>query len=434
MRIGVIGLWHLGEVYSACIADLGNKVVGIDRDREVVDNLNSGIVPLAEPKLGSIVKNNIKKGRLKYSTDFSQLADCDITWFTIDIPVDKHDKADVKVIFTYIKEVLPHIKDGSLIVVSSQLPVGTSDKISKFIKANRKNFKFDYAYVPENLSLGKSVDMFMQPSRIVIGLDDSKRQQDLINIFKKLNTSILTVRVASAEMIKHATNAFLATSLSFIYDIADVCEAVGADVVEVARGLRADERIGEKAYLDASAGFSGGHLARDLQYLRKIARGEKINLPVITSVVRKNDQRPKIIFEKTTPHLGTFKGKTVTFFGITYKSGTPTLTRSLPLMVAKEALRLGAKINLCDPWVNKDEISQEIPKGKYSYFADPYNSVESSHVVICITPWEELRKLDWQKIAKLMSSPKILFDARNFFARESTVMTKAGIKYIGVGR
>lgn len=434
MRIGVVGLWHLGEVYSACLAELGNTIVGIDENAEVVDNLNKAVVPLPEPKLEKIVAGNIKIGRLKFSTDFKFLADCDAVWLTIDTPVDKQDKANTDKIFAYIKKALPHMKSGCLIIASSQLPVGSSSKISEFIKTARPGFKFNYAYVPENLRLGEAVDSFTKPSRIVIGIDNNQRKKELVQIFRKLKTNTLTVNVASAEMIKHATNAFLSTSLSFIYDIADICEKVGADVVEVSRGLRADERIGEKAYLDASAGFSGGHLARDLQYLRKISKAQKIDLPVINSVIRKNQGRRKIIFEKTTPYLGTFKGKTITFFGITYKSGTPTLVNSLPLTVAREALHLGSKINLCDPWVNKGEIKNEIPQGRFSYYADPYKSVQSSNAVICITPWDQLKKLDYKKISKLMSSPKIFFDARNYFVNEIDTIEKAGIKYIGVGR
>ena len=434
MKIGVVGLWHLGEVFSGCLAELGNNVVGIDENVEVVDNLNKGSVPLPEPKLDKIVSRNIKKGRLRFSTDFKLLKDRDIFWITIDTPVDKHDKADPSKIFAYIKKSLPYLKNGILIVVSSQLPVGSYIKISKFIKENRKNFKFDYAYVPENLRLGEAVDSFMQPSRIIIGIGSTKRKADLVRIFRKFKANTLTVNVASAEMIKHATNAYLATSLSFIYDIADICEVVGADVTQVSRGLRLDARIGEAAYLDASAGFSGGHLARDLQYLLEIAKSKKINLPVIDSVVQKNNRRKMIVFKKITPLLGTFKGKTLTFYGLTYKAGTPTLVRSLPIMLAKEALRQKSKLNLCDPWVVSSEITQEIPAGKFSYFSDPYESVKGSHVIICITPWEELKKLDYRKIAKLMAKPKIFFDARNYFINEKGLIEQAGISYIGVGR
>ncbi|KKS77888.1 MAG: UDP-glucose 6-dehydrogenase [Candidatus Woesebacteria bacterium GW2011_GWB1_43_14] len=433
MKIAVVGLWHSGEVYSGCLADLGNHIIGIDKNSKIVNNLNRGIAPLAEPKLEDIINRNIKKGRLKYITDFSTISSCDAIWMTIDTPIDKAAHGNLSKIFTYIKKSLPFIKNGAILIISSQLPVGTSKKIIKFIKANRKNFMFDYAYIPENLQLGKAVDSFMKPSRVVIGTDDIKRLEVIIKIFEKLKTNILLVNIASAEMVKHATNAFLATSLSFIYDIADVCEKVGADVTEVSQSLRADSRIGEKAYLDASAGFSGGHLDRDLQYLRKIAKDQKLNLPVISSVLKKNKKRSAIVFERISPLLKTFQGKTITFWGITYKSGTPTLTHSLPLKLAKEAVSQGSKINLCDLWVNKDDIKGEI-NGEYGYFTDPYESVKSSNATICITPWPELKNLNFKKIARSMANPKIFFDARNYFNDEKNIIERAGIKYIGVGR
>ena len=434
MKIAILGLWHSGEVYSACLADLGYKIIGIDENTKIVNNLNHGTAPLAEPKLESIIKKNIKKGRLKYSTDFSSLSACDVVWITVDTPLEKEDQGDLSEIFNYTNKALPYLKKGVLIIISSQLPVGTSAKIIKFVSASRKNFKFDYAYQPENLRLGEAINNFMKPSRIIIGMNNLKRRKEITNIFRKLKTKILVMNVTSAEMVKHATNAFLATSLCFIYDIADICERVGADITDVTQGLRADERIGEGAYLDASAGFSGGHLERELNYLRKVAGSRKIKLPVIASVVRKNNGRRKIVFKKISPLLGTFKNKRVTFLGITYKSGTPTLTSSLPIVLAKEMLFKGSKINLCDPWINKDEITKEIAAGKYSYFEDPYKSAWSSHVIICITPWEDLKKLDFRKIASLMASPKIFFDARNYFSNMKDIIEDAGIKYIGVGR
>ena len=306
MKIGVIGLWHLGEVYASCLADLGNLVVGFDADEEVVNNLNCGILPLQEPNLEKILRKNIKSGQLKFTTDFKLLATCDAIWVTIDTPVDKLNNANPNKVFVQIKKSLPYLKNGIFIIVSSQLPVGSFNKLSKLIKSSRKNFRFDYAYLPENLRLGEAVKSFMQPSRIVIGIDNMERKEEVMRIFRKLKTNILTVSIVSSEMIKHATNAFLATSLSFIYDIADICEAVGADVVEVSKALYADERIGGKAYLDASAGFSGGHLERDLQYLRKEGKSKKINLPVINSVIRKNKHRSQIVFRKITPLLGEY--------------------------------------------------------------------------------------------------------------------------------
>lgn len=433
MKIAVIGLWHMGEVLSACLAELGNNVVGIDEDTRAVNGLNKGIPPLAEPKLEDLIKSNLKKRRLRYTTDFKSVSGCKTVWVTIDTPLDEKTRGNLNKIFNYLGKILPFIKNRSRLIVSSQLQAGTSQKITSFIKDKRKDLRFDYAYIPENLRLGEAIVSFMKPSRVVIGTDNPKQFKSLIGVLKKLTTNILPVSVASAEIIKHATNAFLATSLCFIYDIADVCEKFGADVTEVSRALRADERIGEKAYLDASAGFSGGHLERELYYLSQAARSKKISLPIITAVIRKNRLRRKIVFEKIKPILETFKDKRLTFFGITYKSGTPTLTHSLPIKLAKEMSLRGAKINLCDPWVDKTEITKEMAAGKFSYFQDPREAAKGSQAIICITPWADLKNLSFRKIAKVMTKPKILFDARNYFAKERNIIEAAGIKYIGVG-
>ena len=434
MKIGIIGLWHLGEVYSACLSDLGHTVIGIDENAAVIAHLNHGVPPLPEPKLEQMLQRNLKNGRLQFTTDFKLLGSCDAIWVTIDTPVDKQDKANPNKIFALIKRALPYLQNGILLVVSSQIPVGTSARILKLIKNQRNNFTFDYAYIPENLRLGAAVDNFMKPARIVIGIDNRHRVKDVIGIFRKLKTNMLTVHVASAEMIKHATNAFLATSLCFIYDIADVCEQIGADVVEVSQALRADRRIGPEAYLDASAGFSGGHLERDLQYLRQTAKLKHIQLPIINSVYRKNRHRRNIVFTKITPLLGTFKNKTVTFFGLTYKSGTPTLARSLPIALAKDMHEQGTHLNFLDPAVTKEAITKEVESEDFNYFSDPYTASRGSQVIICITPWPELKQLAFAKIGRVMASPKLFFDARNYFVDVKNVIEKAGMHYIGVGR
>ncbi len=434
MKIAVVGLWHTGEIYSSCLAELGYTVAGIDVNRTVVGSLRNGVPPLAEPKLTQLIKRNIKSKKLSYTTKFNDLSASDIIWITVDTPIDTGGKGSLKKIFSYLKRIIPYLHSGCNIVVSSQLPAGTSSQICEFISHNNKTLKFNYAYVPENLRLGSGIESFMNPSRVIIGTKSPKLQKTLSEIFEKLTSNIIYVSVPSAEMIKHATNAYLATSMSFIYDISDICEHVGADITEVSLGLKADARVGEKAYVDTSAGFSGGHLERDLQYLRKIAQTNKIALPVINAVITKNKKRSQIVSSKLLPILRSFKGKTITFFGITYKSGTPTLEHSLPLKVANELLLRGCTIRLYDPWVIESEIEKELPKGSFQYFSDPYESVLGSDVIICLTPWQELKKLDYSKIAQRMRNAKIFFDARNYFISEENSMKNNGIEYIGVGR
>ena len=334
--------------------------------------------------------------------------DCEVCWIAIDTPVDEEGHGDVASVYESIQDVKPQLRPGVLVIVSSQIPVGTSKEIVKLLGENLR-----YAYMPEHMRVGKGVSDFMNLTEVVVGVDDRSSLPELLDIFQ--DKILVITSVASAEMIKHATNAFLATSLCFIYDIADICEAVGADVLEVTRALRSDKRIGAAAYLDASAGFSGGHLERDLDYLQKVAKSKKIKIPVINAVIDKNLGRRKIITNK----LGDVKGKKIAFWGITYKPGAPPSDSSLPAKLMKELKAKGAQIH---------------PYDASDYDADPYKVVKGCMAIVCITPWEELRSLDFKKISKLMVEPRMFFDARNYFARIKGELEKVGFSYIGVGR
>ena len=434
MKIAIVGLGHTGEIYSACLSELGHTVTGIDKSSDVVKNLNTGIPPLSEPKLSNLLKVHLKKGKLSFTTDIRHIKNSDLIWLTVDTQIGKDAHGSTKQLFSCLRKIIPHLQSGTKLVVSSQLPAGSSAEICDFIRLARKDLSFEYAYVPENLRLGEGVDSFMNASRVVIGTSSDNLKNILSRLFKNITKNIIFVSVPSAEMIKHATNAFLATSMSFIYDISDICEIVGADVTEVSKGLRADGRIGEKAYVDASSGFSGGHLERDLQYLRKIAKKNSITLPVINAVHSKNKQRSEIITRKLFPILGSFKEKTITFFGITYKSGTPTLLHSLPLKVAQRLLSEGAHIKLYDPWVDHTEIEKELPHGSYEYVSDPYDAAKKSDAVICITPWSALKELEFAKLARQMRGAKVFFDARNYFTLQQKALKEAGLNYVGIGR
>jgi len=360
MKIGIVGTEHMAQSLSTCLEKLGN-----------------GIIPLK---------------------------DCKVCWIAIDTPVNKRGQGNIKPILDAVKDVKSQLKNGTLVIVSSQIPVGTSKKIVEILGK-----KFGYAYMPENMRVGKGVSDFMNLPEITIGVDDDKYKVTILKMFSK--KPVHFVSVATGEMVKHATNAFLATSLSFIYDIADICEAVGADVTDVAKALRSDYRIGQEAYLDASAGFSGGHLERDLDYLQKMAKSKKVAIPVINSVMKKNNMRRKIVTDK----LGNVKGKKVAFWGITYKPGVPPSESSLPAKLMRDLGRKGAKINVYD-----------------TLYAgtDPYESVKNCMAIVCITPWEELKKLDYKKVSRRMVQPKIFFDARNYFKD----IDMKGLTYIGVGR
>lgn len=434
MKIGVLGLWHLGSVYSACLAELGHHVIGISDDRAAVDALRKRRPSVAEPKLIGLITKNQKRGTLIYDSDFSVLGQCDVVWVTIDTPIDEKDRAKISSIFDCMQKAARYFRSDVVLVVSSQLSVGTSQKIINFVKKRRPELNFFYAYVPENLRLGEAVRSFFEPGRIVIGADHVESVKRVQAIFRGIKTDFLPMRIPSAEMTKHALNSFLATSLSFIYDIADVCEKTGADVVEVARALRSDARIGPGAYLDASIGFSGGTLTRDLSFLAAEARKNKIPVPVIQAVLEKNRRRRALVIDRVSSRIGDLRRVNVAILGLTYKSGTNTLRRSLALEIAADLYRRGAQLMLCDPVVDIDDLKSHLNGVHFLFFKNWQAAVKGCQAVFVITPWSELMTIDFRVMQRRMKAPAVLLDARNFFSVRQEQIKKAGLIYLGIGR
>ena len=294
-KIAVLGLWHLGETYSTGLAELGHTVIGISDDENLIKNFQGGISPLPEPRLQELIASNSARGTLAYTTDFSKIRDCNILWITFDTPVDDNDDIDLSPIWGAFEKSVQYLQDGVLIVVTSQIPVGTSAKIKEFIRAKRPELRSEYVYSPENLRLGEAMQCFFEPGRVVVGGDTEAGRGMMKEILSGLKTEFLFMSSASAEMSKHALNSFLATSLSFINDIADACEVTGADVADVARALRSDPRIGPKAYVSAGMGFSGGTLGRDLKVLMALSREHGITPSVAEVVYKKNQGRKDLV-------------------------------------------------------------------------------------------------------------------------------------------
>lgn len=422
-KIAVVGLWHLGEIYSAGLAECGHQIVGLDEDERVIKNFYKNIPPLAEPKLVELLQSNQAKGRLCYTTDFSLIKDCNVIWLALDTPVDNRDNINLAVVYNALKKSLSFLKDGVLIVISSQVPVGSSEKIKKFIFKYRPKLKFDYVYAPENLRLGEAIECFLKPDRIIIGADSEAGFNKMTEIFSSLKTKILKMSPASAEMAKHALNAFLATSLSFTYDLADICEKVGADIIAVAKALRSDSRIGSRAYLDASLGFSGGTLGRDLKILLAAAKDNSINAPVIRNVFFRNKNRKNLAAKILIKELGSLKNKHIAIFGLTYKAGTGTLRRSLALEIAKILKNKGAILKLYDSQAQRDDIE-----------SDPYKAAEGAQAVLFVTPSPGFQNFDFVQLRKAMKKPALFWDTRNFFCNEADNLRRIGFRYLGMGR
>lgn len=422
-KIAVAGLWHLGETYSNGLAKLGHRVFGITDDQTSADNFMKFQPPLAEPGLEELLRENITAGRLSYSADYSVVSGADVFWVTFDTPVDDNDDVDLSVVFNSVEKAIPFFKNNVLVVITSQLPVGNSQKIRELIAAKRPDLNFGYVYTPENLRLGEALKCFLEPGRIVVGADSPESLSKITEIFSPLKAEILAMSPASAEMAKHALNGFLATSLSFINDIADVCEKTGADVLDVIKALKSDPRIGPKAYLDASLGFSGGTLGRDLKALSHFAESAGISLPVIENVYSKNRTRKNWVIEKLKSELGDIKGTRIAILGLTYKAGTSTLRRSQALEVADDLKKAGAVLSLQDPKAEREDILH-----------DPYQAAKDAKVVILMTPWLDYKDLDFKKLKESSAEGAIFLDTRNFLYQKEREIIKAGFKYRGIGR
>lgn len=431
MNIGVVGLWHLGEVVSTCLAEFGHKVTAYDPDPAVVEKFRRGEPVLAEPGIVELMAKNIKAGRLSYEVFSPKCAKLHDAFFvTFDTPITKNDSPDTGIIEKAVEELAKNAKSGLLIVVMSQLSVGTLDKLQQRIKKIRGKDDVKIAYVPENLQLGRAIESFMKPARTIIGAD-AKAAEEVKRVFQKLPGENIVMSPASAEMVKHALNSFLAVSLSFIYNIADICEVVGADVVAVSRALKSDPRIGAAAYLDSSLGFSGGTLMRDMRVLEAKARENKMTAPVISSAIVTNAKRLTRAVKILGKHLGPLKGKKVTVLGLTYKPGTPTLRASLAISLMKLLRQQGMVVSGSDPAASCAEVVK-LTGGDCD--KDPYRAASGTSSVIMITAWPEYERLDLKKLKKSMGSPLLFIDARNFLAGRTDEFKKLGFRYQGVGR
>jgi UDPglucose 6-dehydrogenase len=430
-NIGVVGLWHLGCVYSSGLAELGHTVVAFDPNEKTIQDLQNAKPPMHEVGLPELMQKHIASENLRYTARPEDLSSCDVVWLTMDTPIDENGKPNVQAVKDLLLLVLPHIPTSIHLVVSSQMPIGSSEDISAFIKEKRPELVFSYIYQPENLQLGSALKSFFEPGRVVVGVNEPEDAEFMKEIFAPLKTQVQVLKTASSEMTKHALNAFLGTSLSFIYDIASICDAYGADVMEVSAALRSDPRIGPGAYLDASLGFSGGTLDRDLSVLMEKAEQKGKTIPVIASASNKNKQQFFAAVEYLEKQLGNFSDKTIGILGLTYKPGTSTLRHSLSLKLMKELAERGGSIRCHDPLADKQEVEA---CGPYQFFSDPITMLQGCHAIILMTSCPEYKELDFAKISDLLQMPKMFIDGKNFLAARENEIQSAGIHYHGIGR
>jgi UDPglucose 6-dehydrogenase len=428
-KICVIGIWHLGSVYSACLADFGYKVTGADTDTDRVENLNKGIPPLFEPGLEEMASANIDAGRLKYTTDIENaVKDSPYIIVAFDTPVDENDDVDLSPVIDTCKRIAPYLKNECVIIISSQVPVGTCDDIKLMIKKINPSLDFDIACCPENLRLGKAINYYKNPDRIVIGADSEPTLDKVEQLFSVIPAPKMRMGLRSAEMTKHALNAFLATSISFGSEIANICDKVGADAVQVALALRSESRIGNGIPLLPGLGFAGGTLARDLKILKKIGRENSYETLLIDSVFTVNQRQNGVVIRKLEHIFGSVKDLNIGILGITYKPGTSTLRRSSSLEIITELVKRGASVKAYDPKADMNEVKQHI---EFIFCMDANAVAENSDALVLITEWPEFKSLDYCSIRKLMKRP-VVIDAKNML--DMAQMKKLGFSYYGIGR
>lgn len=424
-----VGVWHLGSVYSACLAELGYTMVGVDRDKNKVDNLNQAVPPLFEPGLGELILENIRRNRLSYTVDLqAALAGTGLVIIAFDTRVDANDEVDLSEVYDTAAELAEWLEKGSIIVVSSQVPVGTCEEIKSLISQKRPSLDFDVACVPENLRLGQAIDRFMNPERIVIGADNDSTLDRVEGFFSVLKAPKIRMSLRSAEMTKHALNAFLATSISFINEIANLCDDVGADALKVAEALRLDSRIGPKAMLKPGLGFAGGTLARDLRVLQKLGGNVGYETRLVNSVLEVNRQQNRMIAGKLRKVYGSLENLAVGVLGLTYKAGTSTLRRSASLEIIRDLTDGGASVRAYDPKADLREIQGH---REFEFCSDPLTVAEGSDALVFVTDWPEFKELDFSRIKSLMEKP-VVIDAQNMLDAERLI--QMGFIYFGVGR
>lgn len=427
-KVCVVGIWHQGAVVSACLADLGYSVVGVDKDAKRVADLNNGISPLFEPGLNELIASKLSLGRLSYTMDLSHaVKGCGFVLITFDTPVDENDEVDLSPIFDAAKEMGTHLKDGSIIIISSQVPVGTCDRVRTLIRQDNPTLAFDIAYSPENLRLGQAINIFKNPGRIVIGADSDTTLNMVEKFFNVIKAPKIRMNLKTAEMTKHALNAFLALSISFSNEIANLCDEIGADALKIAEALQSDGRIGTGLPLLPGLGFSGGTLARDLKVLRSLGDKFDCEMSLVNGALKVNQQQNRLVVRKLKKVYGSIKGLTVGVLGLTYKAGTSTLRRSAALEIIRDLINEGVRVKAYDPKAAPDEV--QLHK-EFDFCGDAYTVARDSDALVIVTDWPEFKNLDFALIKSIMRRP-ILIDAKNML--DSRVSEK-GIIYLGVGR
>lgn len=434
MNISIVGTGYVGLVSGACFAELGAKVWCIDTDREKIDKLNNGIMPIYEPGLEDLVHRNMKAGRLCFSTDMTEsLHDMEMLFIAVGTPPGEDGSADLSHVREVARTIGRSLEKYLLVVTKSTVPVGSSklvrQTIEQELKKRGKNIEFDVASNPEFLKEGAAIDDFMKPDRVVVGVESERAKELMTRLYAPMllsNFRVIFMDILSAEMTKYAANAMLATRISFINEIANLCEKVGADVAMVRKGIGTDSRIGSK-FLYPGPGFGGSCFPKDVKALIKTGKDHGSPLTLLESVEAINEHQKKVLFTKFNDYYGgNIKGKRAAIWGLSYKPGTDDMREAPALTLISQLLEAGCTVKAYDP-AAMDEARHRLGDS-IEYAEDIYDAVEGADVLFHVTEWKEYRMPDWERIIKLMKTP-LLIDGRGVFNKTDL----SGIIYLKIG-
>ena len=427
MNVCVQGLWHLGTVTAACLASLGNRVTGLDFDAKTIVDLSRGIPPLLEPGLEDLVKRGLSSRMLEFSASADEaVRDAEVLWIAYDTPVDDNDNADTDYVVAQIERTLPHLPAEATVLISSQMPVGSVKRLEAVANARFPKKKIGFACSPENLRLGKALEVFLNPDRLVVGVRSARDRERLDRLLRPITARIEWMSVESAEMTKHAINAFLAISVTFANEIASLCELAGADAKEVERGLKTESRIGPGAYLSPGAAFAGGTLARDIAFLNEVGAEKRLATPLLSSVRSSNEAHKQWPMRKLKELFPDLSKARIAVWGLTYKPGTDTLRRSTAIELCNWLVEHGARVCVHDPVITAlpGELAFKLTRAH-----DPLAALAGAQVLVISTPWPDYKAVAADAIVKAAPGIAVL-DAGRFLAG---LATDSRLRYIAVG-
>ena len=437
MKIAIVGTGYVGLVTGTCFAEMGVDVTCVDIDKQKIDNLNNGTIPIYEPGLEPMVKRNVQAGRLHFTTDLRECLDgVEVVFSAVGTPPDNDGSADLKFVIDVARTIGQNMKNYVLVVTKSTVPVGTAKKVRATIQAELDkrglNIDFDVASNPEFLKEGDAIKDFMSPDRVVVGVESQRAEEIMTRLYRPFllnNFRVIFMDVPSAEMTKYAANAMLATRISFMNDIANLCEIIGADVNMVRKGIGSDTRIGKK-FLYPGCGYGGSCFPKDVKALIHTARENGYTMQVIEAVERVNENQKAILFEKLQRYYNSdLKGKTIALWGLSFKPETDDMREAPSLVIIDKLLKAGCKVRVFDP-IAMNECKRRIGD-IVVYCKDIYETVQNADALIVVTEWKEFRLTEWNLITKDMKRA-VIFDGRNIYNLEE--LKNNGFEYFCIGK